>query len=105
MFNDVMTSFRDVIPSCKYDDNDQVEFSHQRNHRHENEISSLAHLQAEMKKVRFSTSCSNFSDVMTSRNDMKTSCKYIHDDCLAPINRNIYRNTCLSSFKNIDKLI
>ena len=98
MFNDVMTSFCDIIPSCKYDDNNQVEFSHQRNHRNENEISSRAHLQAEMKAVRFLTSCSNFSDVMTSRYDMKTSCMYIHDDSLEPINRNIYRNTCVSSF-------
>ena len=97
MLNDVMTSFRDVIPSCKYDDKNQVEFSYQRNHRNENEISSRAHLQAEMKAVRFLTSCSNFSDVMTSRYDMKTSCKYIHDDSLEPINRNIYRNTCVSS--------
>ena len=100
-----MTSFRDVIPSCKYDDNNQVEFSHQRNHRNENKISYLAHLQARMKEVRFLTSCSNFSDVMIPRNDMKTSYKYMHDDCLEPINRNIYINTCVSSFKNIDKLI
>ena len=98
MFNDVMTSFCDVIPSCKYDGNDQVDFSHQRNHRNENEISSRAHLQAEMKVIRFLTSCSNYSDVMTSRYDMKTLCKYIHDDCLEPINRNIYRTTCVSSF-------
>ena len=98
MFNDVMPSFRDVIPSCKYDDNDQVEFSHQRNYRNENEISCRAHLQVEMKAVRFLTSCSNFSDVMTSRYNMMTSCKYIHHDCLEPINRNIYRNTCVSSF-------
>ena len=97
MFNAVMTSFRDVISSCKYDNN-QVEFSHQRNHRNGNEISSRAHLQAEMKAVRFLTPCSNFSDVMTSRYDMMTSCKYIHDDSLEPINRNIYRNTCVSSF-------
>ena len=97
MFNDVMTSFRDVIPSCKYDDNNQVEFSHQRNYRNENGISSRAHLQAEMKAVRFLTSCSNFSDVMTSRYDMKTSCKYIHDNSLEPSNRNIYRNKCVSS--------
>ena len=76
MFNDVMTSFRDVIPSCKYDDNNQVEFSHQRNHRNENEINSRAHLQVEMK------ACSNFSDVMTSRYDMRTSCKYTHDSSL-----------------------
>ena len=40
-----------------------------------------------MKAVRFLTSYSNFDDVMTSRYDMKTSCKYIHDDCLEPINR------------------
>ena len=98
MFNDVMTSFRDVIPSCKYDNNNQVEFSHQINYRNKNEISSRAHLQAEMKAVRFLTSCSNVSDVMTSRYDMKTSCEYIHEDCLEPINRNIYRNTCVSSF-------
>ena len=98
MFNDVMTSFRDVIPSCKYDDNNRVEFSHQRNHRNDNEISSRAHLQAEMKAVRFLTSCSNFSDVMTSRHDIKTSCMYIHGDSLEPSNRNIYRNTCVSSF-------
>ena len=74
MFNDVMTSFRDVIPSCKYSDNNQVEFSHQRNHRNKNESSSRAHLQAEMKAVCFLTSCSNLSDVMTSRYDIKTSC-------------------------------
>ena len=98
MFNDVMTSFRDVIPSCKYDDNNQVEFSHQRNHRNENKISSPAHLQAEMKTVRFLMSRCKFNDVMTSRYDMETSCKYIHDDSLEPINRNIYRNTCVSSF-------
>ena len=73
MFNDVMTSFCDVIPSCKYDDNNQVEFSHQQNYRNENGISSRAHLQAEMKAVCFLTSCSNFSGVMTSRYDMKTS--------------------------------
>ena len=98
MFNDVMTSFRDVIPSCKYDDNNQVEFSHQRNHGNENKISSRAHLQAEMKTVRFLMSPSKFDDVMTSRYDMETSCKYIHDDSLEPINRNIYRNTRVSSF-------
>ena len=92
MFNDVMTSFRDVIPSCKYDGNNQVEFSHQRNHRNENGIGSRAHLQAEMKAVRFLTSRSNFSDVMTSRYDLKTSCKYMHHNCLEPSNRNIYRN-------------
>ena len=105
MFNDVMTSFRDVIPSCKYDGNNQVEFIHQRNHRNENGISSQAHLQAEMKAVRFLTSRSNFSDVMTSRYDMKTSCKYIHHNSLEPSNRNIYRNKCVSSLLNIDKLI
>ena len=98
MFNDVMTSFRDVIPSCKYDDNNQVEFSHQRNHRNEKEISTQTHLQAEMKAVRFLTSYNDFDDAVTSRYDMKTSCKYIHDDCLEPINLNIYRNTCASSF-------
>ena len=43
MFNDVMTSFRDVILSCKYDDNNQVEFSHQKNHRNEME-SALEHI-------------------------------------------------------------
>ena len=98
MFNDVMTSFRDVIPSRKYDDNNQVEFSHQRNHRNENKISSRAHLQAKMKTVRFLMSRCKFNDVMTSRYDIETSCKYIHDDSLEPINRNIYRNTCVSSF-------
>ena len=98
MFNDVMTSFRDVIPSCKYDDSNQVEFCHQRKYRNENEINSQAHLQAEMKAVRFLTSCSNSSDVMTSRYDIKTSCMYMNDNCLKPINRNIYRNTCVSSF-------
>ena len=98
MFNDVMTSFRDVIPSCQYDDTNQVEISHQRNHRNENESSSREHLQAEMKAVCFLTSCRNFSDVMTSRYDMRTTCKCIHNDCLEPINRNIYRNTCVSSF-------
>ena len=105
MFNDVMTSFRDVIPSCKYDDNNQVEFSHQRNHRNENGISSQAHLQAEMMAVRFLTSRSTFSDVMTSRHDMKTSCKYIHHISLEPRNQNIHRNKCVSSLWNIDKLI
>ena len=74
MFNDVMTSFRDVIPPCKYYDNNQVEFSHQRNHRNKNEISARAHLQAEMEAAHFLTSCSSFSDVMTSGYDMKTSC-------------------------------
>ena len=58
-----MTSFRDVILSCKYEDNNHVEFSNQQNYRNENRISSRAHLQAEMKAVRFLTSCSNFSDV------------------------------------------
>ena len=105
MLNDVMTSFRDVIPSCKYDNNNQVEFNHQTNLRNENEISSRAHFQAEMKAVRFLTSSSNFSDVMTSRYDMETSCMYIHYDNCEPINRNIYRNTCVSSVWNIDKLI
>ena len=105
MFDDVMTSFRDVIPSCKCDDNNQVEFSHQQNHRNENIISSRAHLQADMKAVRFLTSYSDFSDVMTSRYDTKTSCKYTHDNSLEPSNRNIYRNTCVSSLLNIDKLI
>ena len=38
-----MTSFRDVKPLCKYDDNNQVEFSHQRNHRKEME-SALEHI-------------------------------------------------------------
>ena len=98
MFNDVMMSIRDVIPSCKYDDNNQVEFSHQKNHRNKTYISSRTHLQAEMKAVRFLTSYSNFSDVMTSRYDMKSSCKNIHDSSLEPINRNIHRNTCVSSF-------
>ena len=86
MFNDVMTSFRDVIPSYKYDDNNQVEFSHQRNHRNENKISSPAHLQAEMKTVRFLMSRCKFNDVMTSRYDIETSCKYIRDDSLEPVN-------------------
>ena len=98
MFNDVMTSFRDVISSCKYNDNNQVEFSHQRNHRNENKIGSRAYLQAEMKTVRFLMSQSKLDDVMTSRYDIETSCKYIHDDSMEPINRNIYRNTCVSSF-------
>ena len=98
MFNDVMTSFPDVIPSCELNDNNQVEFSHQRNHRNKNEISARAHLQAEMKAACFLTSCSNFSDVMTSGYDMRTSCIYVHDDSLEPFNRNIYRNTCVSSF-------
>ena len=71
MFNDVKTSFRDVIPSCKYDVNNEVEFSHQRNHRNENGISSRAHLQAEMRAFRFLMSRSTFSDVMTSRYDME----------------------------------
>ena len=70
MFNDVMTSFPDVILSCKYDNNNQVEFSHQRNYRNEKGISSRAHLQAEMIANRFFTSCSNFIDVMMSRYDM-----------------------------------
>ena len=43
MINDVMTSFRDVIPSCKYDDNNHVEFRNQRNHRNEME-SALEHI-------------------------------------------------------------
>ena len=43
MFSDVMTSVRDVIPSCKYDDNKQVEFSNQRNHINEME-SALEHI-------------------------------------------------------------
>ena len=50
MFNDVMTSFRDVIPACKCDDNNQVEFSLKRNYINENGTSSRAHLQAEMKQ-------------------------------------------------------
>ena len=94
----LMTSFRDVILSCKYDDNNQVEFSQQKNNKNKNKISSRAHLQAEIKKVCFLMSRSKFNDVMTSRYDMKTSCKYIHDDSLEPINRNVYRNTCVSSF-------
>ena len=105
MFSDVMTSSRDVIPSCKYDDNNQVEFSHKPNHRNGNGISSRALLLADMKAVRFLTSCSNFNDVIASRYDMKTSCKYTHDNNLEPGNRNIYRNTCASSLLNIDKLI
>ena len=94
--NDVMTSFRDVIPSCKYDNNNQVEFSHQQNYRNENEISSGALWQAELEANRFLTSCSNFSDVMTSRYDTKTSWQCIHDNCMVPSNRNIYRNKCVS---------
>ena len=97
MFNDVMTSFRDFIPSCKYDDNNQIEFIHQRNHRNVNGISSRAHLQAEMKAVRFLTSRSTFSDVMTSRYDMKTSCKYIHHNNVEPRNQNVYRNNSVTS--------
>ena len=85
-----MMSFRDVIPSCKYDENNQVEFSHQRNHRNKNEISSRTHLQAVIKAVRFLTSCSNYSDVMTSRYDIKTS-MHVHTLSLMlflePINR------------------
>ena len=84
MFNDVMTSFPDDIPSCKYDDNNQVEFSHQRNHRNGNGSSSRTHLQAEMKAVRFLKSRSTFSDFLTSRYDMKTSCKYIHHNSWSP---------------------
>ena len=38
-----MTSFRDVIPLCKYDDNSHVEFSKKRNHRNEME-SALEHI-------------------------------------------------------------
>ena len=38
-----MTSFRDIIQSCKYDDNNQVKFSHQRNHRNEMK-SALEHI-------------------------------------------------------------
>ena len=38
-----MASFRDVIPSCKYDDNNHVEFSSQQNHRNEIE-SALEHI-------------------------------------------------------------
>ena len=39
----VMTSVHSVIPSCKYDDNNQVEFNNQRNHRNEME-SALEHI-------------------------------------------------------------
>ena len=38
-----MTSFSDVIPSCKYDDNNHVELSNQRNHRNVME-SALEHI-------------------------------------------------------------
>ena len=55
LFNDVMTSFCDVIPSCKYDNNNKVAFSNQRNYINENGISSRIHLQAKMKKVSFLT--------------------------------------------------
>ena len=55
MFNDVMASFCDVITSCKYDNNNKVEFSNQRNYINENGISSRTHLQAKMKEVRFLT--------------------------------------------------
>ena len=98
MFNDVMTSFRDDIPSCKYDNNNEVEFSNQHNYINENGISSRAHLQAKKREVSFLTSCSNFSDVMTSRFNKKTSCKYIYDNSLELSNRNIYRNISVSSF-------
>ena len=98
-------SFISFIPSCKYDDNNQVEFSHKPNHRNGNGISSRAFLLADMKAVRFLTSCSIFNDVIASRYDMKTSCKYTNDNNLEPGNRNIYRNTCASSLLNIDKLI
>ena len=43
MFNDVMTSFPDVIPLCKYDNNNQVKFSHQWNYRNKME-SALEHI-------------------------------------------------------------
>ena len=105
MFNDVMTSFRDVIPSCKYDNNNKVEFKTQRNYRSENGISSRAHLQAKKKKVSFLTSCSDFNDVMTSRHDKMTSCNYIYDNSLELSNRNIYINISVSPFYNIDELI
>ena len=97
MFNDVMASFHDVIPSCKYDVNNQVEFSHQRNHKNENEISSRAHLQAELKAVRFLTSCSNFNDVMTSRHDVMTSCKHKND--------NTFRLGELENYRNKKRII
>ena len=57
-----------------------------------------------MEANRFLVSCSNFSNVMTSRYDMKTSWQYIHDNCMVSNNRNTYRNTCVSSLWNIDKL-
>ena len=49
-----------------------------------------------MKEVSLLTSCSNFSDVMNSRYDKRTSCKYIHDNSLELSNRNIYRNKSVS---------
>ena len=98
MIGDVMTSFCDVIPSWKYDDSNKVQFSNQRNYRNENGISSQTHLQAEMEKVRFLTSYSTFSDVVTSCCDKKTSCKYIYDNSLELSNRNIHRNKSVSSF-------
>ena len=57
MFNDVMTSFLDVIPSCKYDNNNKVEFSNHRNYRNECGISFRTHLQAKMKEDSLLTSC------------------------------------------------
>ena len=112
IFNDVMTSFRDVIPLCKYDDNNHVEFSNQRNHRNEME-SAFEHICRLVWRqfvswrhvVILVTSWRHVSDVMTSRYDMKSSWKYIHNTSLEPNNRNNYRNTCVLSLQNIDKLI
>ena len=84
----LMTSFRDVIPSCKYDDNNHVEFSNQRNHRNEMEW-ALEHIcRLGWRQFVSWRHVIIFSDVMTSRYDMKTSCKYIHDISLEPSNRN-----------------
>ena len=102
LFNDVMTSFRDVIPSCKCDNNNQIEFSHQRNHRMESALEHIYRLRWRQfiswrHVVILMTSWRHVSDVMTSRYDIKTSCKYIHDISFQHSDRNNYRNTRVSS--------
>ena len=100
--NDGMTSFRDVIPSCKYGDNNQLELGHQRNHRNEMK-SALEHIcRLGWRQFVFRRHVvilvTSWRHVMTWRHHA------IHVIHLEPSNWNNYRNTCVSSLQNIDKL-
>ena len=99
IFSDVITSwmmsFHYDISSCEYNSNNIIDFNSQINFRSKTGIYFQVRSPAKMTEVGFLTSCDHASDVMTSRNDKTTSCKYKNDNSLVFKNINIYINKCV----------